>query len=270
MNRNFFVWFVAVLMLTFGFNVVAAQASGDLVGTVGSIDVSWFSAPGVNCGTTASVSVYTNVPESRDGQGTRIEFRISGGVCDGKVIGRSNGSGNNGVATGIFKANDDVYAIGVDFFGNPAIWTPRQINEGIWNVRKSVGVSANGNGEACVNAGNFSAQLAPEGRIGQGQRIAFFAGNGCMGNTIGRSNGAGNNALGYHSMDNDTSHPAPGTNTNPDALRYVFVINGVPYALIEPFQAQRGPLMLVAPREALGLDNGGIKGVVIVETNLPE
>lgn len=271
--------FGLALMLTA--NVASAQQGvpgGEFFDTVNGVDASWRSA---QCGTSETVAVYDNVRESRNGQGTRISFIVQGGPCDGVELGRTNGNANNGPNSGnavdsVFVANGNVYAVGTDFRGNDAIWTPKRFKgpgEGIWGVTKSVATSGPSDPEACVSADGFSAQLGREGRRGQGQRILFYQGEDCppgRRDMIGRTNGAGNNAAGYHSTDENDNDS--GVNTNPDAFRAFFVVDGIPYALIEAHQSKKGPLMLVAPRSLYRPDavNRGIRNVDIVARNIAD
>jgi hypothetical protein len=178
----------------------AANAQETQVGSAVSIpEMGALSIQGAVPGPAGDVNIFNNY----GGSSGRIGFKTAAGTN----LGRTNGAGDNGVASHAFAfkfAGPAAWANTVPFAfgqrgGRDTLWTPTFVNVGILNVHNAQFSTDNGAGDeepalGVIKRGDFRAVDGDHGaafNCARPGKVCFQRFNGTAWQQIGRTNGAG-------------------------------------------------------------------------------
>ena len=150
--------------------------------------------------TTALAAQNNTVTVTNDATTGRVIFRR----WDDQIIGRTNGAGDNGIASHAFALKATGWDANVPFAfgittgtnnGREAIWTPQYVNVGINIVYTGLFATDNGRGDenpavGIIEVGDFRA-IDGDFHESRPNKVIFRKWNGTSWQQIGRTNGAG-------------------------------------------------------------------------------
>lgn len=178
------------------------DASVDFRSAPASINITTNWAEGATniLNTTALAAQNNTVTVANDAATGRVIFRR----WDNQIIGRTNGAGDNGIASQAFAFKTTAWDANVPFAfgitngtnnGREAIWTPQYVNVGINIVYTGLFATDNGKGDenptvGIIEVGDFRA-IDGDFHENRPNKVIFRKWNGTTWQQIGRTNGAG-------------------------------------------------------------------------------